>query len=137
MHQHIIFPYRDTKNSSRKTDPSDDSRALDGKTLPVYGDGTNVRDWLCVEDHCRALLTVMKRGRTGGPISSKIKGSALLQQSTGASVEVSLSGAFTASGNRESSSVSGVPPIGPGSEPPISSNADHFPSRKVLHIQER
>jgi len=74
---------------------------------------------------------------TGGPISSKIKGSALLQQSTGASVEVSLSGAFTASGNRESSSVSGVPPIGPGSEPPISSNADHFPSRKVLHIQER
>ena len=40
-------------------------RALDGKTLPVYGDGTNVRDWLYVEDHCRALLTVMKRGRTG------------------------------------------------------------------------
>lgn len=40
-------------------------RALDGKTLPVYGDGTNVRDWLYVEDHCRALLTVMERGRTG------------------------------------------------------------------------
>ena len=40
-------------------------RALDGKTLPVYGDGKNVRDWLYVEDHCRALLTAMERGRTG------------------------------------------------------------------------
>ena len=40
-------------------------RALDGRELPVYGDGKNVRDWLYVEDHCRALLTVMERGRTG------------------------------------------------------------------------
>ena len=30
--------------------------ALEGKPLPVYGDGQNVRDWLFVEDHCRALL---------------------------------------------------------------------------------
>ncbi len=40
-------------------------RALDGRELPVYGDGKNIRDWLYVEDHCRALLTVMERGRTG------------------------------------------------------------------------
>jgi dTDP-glucose 4,6-dehydratase len=39
--------------------------ALDGKPLPVYGDGGNVRDWLYVEDHCRALLTVLERGRVG------------------------------------------------------------------------
>lgn len=39
--------------------------ALEGKTLPVYGDGRNVRDWLYVEDHCRAILTVLRKGRPG------------------------------------------------------------------------
>jgi len=39
--------------------------ALAGKTLPVYGDGLNVRDWLYVEDHCRALREVLARGRPG------------------------------------------------------------------------
>ena len=39
--------------------------ALSGKPLPVYGDGLNVRDWLYVEDHCEALLTVLERGRVG------------------------------------------------------------------------
>jgi dTDP-glucose 4,6-dehydratase len=39
--------------------------ALEGKPLPVYGDGGNVRDWLYVEDHCDALWRVMTRGRTG------------------------------------------------------------------------
>lgn len=39
--------------------------ALDGKPLPVYGDGQNVRDWLFVLDHCRALQTVIERGRVG------------------------------------------------------------------------
>lgn len=39
--------------------------ALDGKPLPVYGTGRNVRDWLYVEDHCRALLTVLAKGRPG------------------------------------------------------------------------
>ncbi|MCL5779509.1 MAG: dTDP-glucose 4,6-dehydratase [Firmicutes bacterium] len=39
--------------------------ALDNKPLPVYGDGQNVRDWLYVEDHCRALLTVLERGKPG------------------------------------------------------------------------
>ncbi|MBN2559801.1 MAG: dTDP-glucose 4,6-dehydratase [Phycisphaerae bacterium] len=35
------------------------------KALPVYGDGLNVRDWLYVEDHCRALWTVLTRGQAG------------------------------------------------------------------------
>lgn len=36
-----------------------------GKSLPVYGDGQNIRDWLYVEDHCRALEIVLKRGTPG------------------------------------------------------------------------
>jgi dTDP-glucose 4,6-dehydratase len=39
--------------------------ALEGKPLPVYGDGQNVRDWLYVEDHCRALRMVLGKGRPG------------------------------------------------------------------------
>jgi len=39
--------------------------ARDGKPLPVYGDGKNVRDWLYVEDHCEAIATVLARGRVG------------------------------------------------------------------------
>jgi dTDP-glucose 4,6-dehydratase len=39
--------------------------ARDGKPLPVYGDGQNVRDWLYVEDHCEAMATVLDRGRVG------------------------------------------------------------------------
>jgi len=39
--------------------------ALEGKPLPVYGDGKNVRDWLYVEDHCEALWKVMTGGRVG------------------------------------------------------------------------
>jgi dTDP-glucose 4,6-dehydratase len=39
--------------------------AVEGKDLPIYGDGRNVRDWLHVEDHCRALLRVLERGRPG------------------------------------------------------------------------
>lgn len=39
--------------------------ALEGKQLPVYGDGGNVRDWLYVEDHCSAIRTVLERGRPG------------------------------------------------------------------------
>jgi dTDP-glucose 4,6-dehydratase len=39
--------------------------ALEGKPLPVYGDGQNVRDWLFVEDHCSAIRTVLERGRVG------------------------------------------------------------------------
>ena len=39
--------------------------ALEGRELPVYGTGANVRDWLYVEDHARALLTVATQGRVG------------------------------------------------------------------------
>lgn len=40
-------------------------RALNGEPLPVYGDGTNVRDWLFVDDHARALQAVFERGAPG------------------------------------------------------------------------
>lgn len=39
--------------------------ALAGKPIPVYGEGENIRDWLYVEDHADALLTVLENGRTG------------------------------------------------------------------------
>ncbi len=39
--------------------------ALEGKSLPVYGDGRNVRDWLYVKDHCIAIWTIMKNGQSG------------------------------------------------------------------------
>lgn len=39
--------------------------ALEGKALPVYGTGENVRDWLYVDDHARALWTVLQKGRPG------------------------------------------------------------------------
>jgi dTDP-glucose 4,6-dehydratase len=39
--------------------------ALEGKPLPIYGDGGNVRDWLYVEDHCDGILLVLERGRPG------------------------------------------------------------------------
>jgi dTDP-glucose 4,6-dehydratase len=41
------------------------SNALEDKPLPVYGDGQQVRDWLYVEDHCRAIFAVLNRGRAG------------------------------------------------------------------------
>ena len=40
-------------------------KALRGEPIPVYGKGENVRDWLHVEDHCRALMAVVARGRVG------------------------------------------------------------------------
>ncbi|WP_310538686.1 dTDP-glucose 4,6-dehydratase [Phenylobacterium sp.] len=40
-------------------------RAMEGKTIPVYGDGRQVRDWLHVDDHADALLTVLQKGRLG------------------------------------------------------------------------
>jgi dTDP-glucose 4,6-dehydratase len=39
--------------------------ALDGRPLPIYGDGGNVRDWLHVEDHCEGILEVLRDGRVG------------------------------------------------------------------------
>lgn len=39
--------------------------ALEGRSLPIYGSGQNVRDWLYVEDHCLALLTILEKGFPG------------------------------------------------------------------------
>jgi dTDP-glucose 4,6-dehydratase len=39
--------------------------AAEGRSLPIYGDGGNVRDWLHVEDHCDGLLLVLEKGRPG------------------------------------------------------------------------
>jgi len=39
--------------------------ALDGQPLPIYGDGSNVRDWLYVDDHAKALFTIMTTGKLG------------------------------------------------------------------------
>jgi dTDP-glucose 4,6-dehydratase len=41
------------------------TNALDGKSLPIYGDGKQQRDWLHVEDNCRGVLAVLERGRIG------------------------------------------------------------------------
>ncbi len=41
------------------------SNAFADEQIPVYGDGRNVRDWIYVEDHCRAIFDVMSRGREG------------------------------------------------------------------------
>lgn len=38
---------------------------MDGEQVPLYGDGKNVRDWLHVDDHCEAVLTVLEKGRSG------------------------------------------------------------------------
>jgi len=41
------------------------SNAQEDRPLPIYGDGLQIRDWLYVEDHCRAILTVLEKGRDG------------------------------------------------------------------------
>jgi dTDP-glucose 4,6-dehydratase len=41
------------------------SNALDGIELPIYGDGLNVRDWIHVKDHCRAIALVLEKGKVG------------------------------------------------------------------------
>lgn len=41
------------------------ANALSDKPLPVYGNGKNVRDWLYVEDHCKAVDLIMRKGRAG------------------------------------------------------------------------
>ncbi|MGA9756293.1 MAG: dTDP-glucose 4,6-dehydratase [Desulfobaccales bacterium] len=41
------------------------SQALEGKPIPIYGQGANVRDWIFVADHCQALLQVLEQGRPG------------------------------------------------------------------------
>jgi len=41
------------------------THALQGKALPIYGDGSHIRDWLYVEDHCKAILTILQAGTPG------------------------------------------------------------------------
>ena len=41
------------------------ANALNGEPIPVYGDGLNVRDWIYVDDHCRAILLAFEKGRSG------------------------------------------------------------------------
>ena len=50
---------------SREADPAHDRNILEGKSLPVYGDGQNIRDWLHVADHCRGIDSILSRGRAG------------------------------------------------------------------------
>ncbi|MFP2997912.1 dTDP-glucose 4,6-dehydratase [Spongiivirga sp. MCCC 1A20706] len=40
-------------------------KALSGEQIPIYGDGTNIRDWLYVIDHCKGILEVFKKGKSG------------------------------------------------------------------------
>ena len=42
------------------------ANALNDQSIPLYGDGMNVRDWIYVEDHCRAILAALEKGRSGG-----------------------------------------------------------------------
>ena len=40
-------------------------KALQGESLPVYGDGSNIRDWIHVVDHCRAIDFILQKGKVG------------------------------------------------------------------------
>ena len=42
------------------------ANAFENQSIPIYGDGGNVRDWIYVEDHCRAILLALQEGRSGG-----------------------------------------------------------------------
>ena len=41
------------------------TKILSGKKIPIYGNGENIRDWLYVRDHCRGIITVLKKGKLG------------------------------------------------------------------------
>ena len=63
-------PYSASKNNGpyhfpEKLIPLIIKNILEGKRLPVYGDGTNVRDWLYVEDHCKAIDMIVRNGKDG------------------------------------------------------------------------
>ena len=53
------------KQHSEKLIPKIISNALSGKNIPIYGDGKNVRDWLYVEDHCKAIDLIYHNGKSG------------------------------------------------------------------------
>ena len=48
------------------------ANALADKPLPVYGEGLNVRDWLYVEDHCKAIDLIIHKGRVGESLMSAV-----------------------------------------------------------------
>lgn len=71
------------------------TNALDGRPLPVYGDGQHVREWLFVEDHCEALLCVLQAGRVGeiyniggGQECTNLELARLIVQAVGASEDL-------------------------------------------------
>jgi dTDP-glucose 4,6-dehydratase len=53
------------KQHDEKLIPTIIRKALEGNPIPIYGDGSNIRDWLYVTDHCRALLKIFFQGTTG------------------------------------------------------------------------
>ncbi|BBD60176.1 dTDP-glucose 4,6-dehydratase [Nostoc sp. HK-01] len=53
------------RQSPEKLIPLTILNALDGKSLPIYGDGQNIRDWLYVIDHCEAIYSVLQQGKIG------------------------------------------------------------------------
>ena len=53
------------KQHPEKLIPKIISNALEGKNIPIYGDGKNVRDWLYVLDHCKAVDLIFHRGKAG------------------------------------------------------------------------
>ncbi|MEN8788190.1 MAG: dTDP-glucose 4,6-dehydratase, partial [Flavobacteriaceae bacterium] len=53
------------KQHDEKLIPTIIRSAIKGDAIPIYGKGNNVRDWLFVEDHCRAILEIYNRGKTG------------------------------------------------------------------------
>lgn len=53
------------KQHDEKLIPTIIRKALGGETIPIYGDGTNVRDWLFVLDHCKAIASVFHNGKAG------------------------------------------------------------------------
>ncbi len=53
------------KQHDEKLIPTIIRKALGGENIPIYGDGTNIRDWLFVVDHCQGIELVFKEGKTG------------------------------------------------------------------------
>ncbi len=54
-------PYQHTE----KLIPTIIRACLEGKPIPIYGDGSNIRDWLYVEDHCRGIMRILENGKIG------------------------------------------------------------------------
>lgn len=53
------------KQHDEKLIPTIIRKALAKKPIPIYGDGSNIRDWLYIEDHCKGIATIFKNGKSG------------------------------------------------------------------------